>query len=291
MNQYSPLQCDELSTIKVNDEWWFYKCSGGVSTDTASVHSEEDIRNLLSHLQGIFDNKWYVKHGNIRNGGICANALLGGAQNTEGNIMRLASNISRLGGIAQLGKKTKDNLRNPRQCLDTILELEVLSCFLEEGFSVAPYPILHTGQVPDGKLRLDNTDIFIEVTNVEWPTPENFPGINWKQKQGSKIIEKCISKVEQLPKSQCGVVIVNPPTLFDPETSGIVLESMRGFLLPDLYNRISGIIVAHKLIERSGFIKATPIVLVNDYATKRCDLELVKLAEALWKHPQFQKPT
>ena len=104
------MKCKELATIEPHDEWWFYQCVGGVPEDTTGVYSEEDVRNLLSHLETIFDNKWYVKHGNTTNGGICANLLLGGVQNTVGNIMRLASNISRLGGLTQLGRHTKVTL-------------------------------------------------------------------------------------------------------------------------------------------------------------------------------------
>jgi hypothetical protein len=282
------VECDRLSTIKPEDEWWFYQCGGGVPEDITGATSEIDVRAMLFHLEGIFDNKWYAKYGNIRNGGLCANSRLGGVQNTVDNIMRLASNISRLGGIAKLGKKTKDNLRNRSvaQCLDTILELEVLSCFAEEGFLVTPYPVLDSGTTPDAKIEIDKTDIFIEITHMEWPKPENFPGLNWKSKQGGKLIEKCIGKVAQLPLSQCGAIIMNPPTLIDEEIGKSIMASMKDYLSPDTYTRISGIILANKLIERSGSIKAQPIVLINVHASRRCDSELVKLASALWKHPQ-----
>jgi hypothetical protein len=285
VNQSSISSCERLSTIKPGDEWWFYQCGGGVPKDTTGMNTEDDIREILSHLQVIFNNEWYAKHGNSRNGGICANLLLGGVQNTIGNIMRLSSNISRLGGIAKLGKRVRDDLRNTRKCCDVILELEVLSCFVEEGFPVTPYPILNNRRVPDCKVTVGSTDIFVEVTHNEWPRAKNFPSFGWKSKQGSKIIEKCLYEVEQLPDSECGAIVLNPPTLIDREMSNDILESMRGFLLPDLYSRISGIILANKLVERSGFIKASPILLVNGYAAKRCDSELERLAEALWKHP------
>lgn len=279
-------KCKELATIKPHDEWWFYQCVGGVPEGTTGIYSEEDVRNLLSHLETVFDNRWYVKHGNTKNSGICAELLLGGGmQNPIGNIMRLASNISRLGGITRLGKQAKDDLRNIAKCQDTILELEVLSCFVEEGFPVTPYPVLDNGRVPDGKVTVGTTDIFIEVTHNEWPKLEGFPGFNWKSKQGSKIIEKCINEVDQLPDSECGAIILNPPFLIDREIGIVILESMRDFLLPDLYTRISGIILPNKLIERSGFIKVHPIVLINIHAFKRCDGELERLAEALYKHP------
>lgn len=285
MNETPVSKCKELATIKPHDEWWFYQCVGGVPEDTTGVYSEEDVRNLLSHLETIFDNRWYVKHGNTTNRGICANLLLGGVQNTVGNIMRLASNISRLGGITQLGRQTRDGLRNMRQCLDTILELEVLSCFAEEGLPLRPYPLLKNGKRPDAKVMVDKTDVFVEITAVDWPKPEDFPCLNWKSKQGSKIIEKSINEVSQLPRSQCGVVVVNPPTLFDEEMARAIMEAMQAYLAPDLYTRISGIILANKRIERSGFLKACPTVLVNTHAYKRCDSELLRLAEALYKHP------
>jgi hypothetical protein len=285
VNEIPLLKCKELATLKPQDEWWFYQCGGGVPEDTTGLYSEEDIRNLLSHLETIFDNRWYVKHGNSANRGICANLLLGGVQNTAGNIMRLAYNISRLGGIAQLGKQTRDNLRNVRQCLDIILELEVLSCFAEEGFSLRPYPLLSNGKRPDAKVTVDKTEIFVEITAVDWPRPEHFPGLNWKSKQGSKLIEKSITKVSQLPHSECGVVVVNPPTLFDEEVARAIMGAMEAYLAPDLYTGISGIILANKRIERSGFLKACPTVLVNTHACKRCDSELFRLAEALYKHP------
>lgn len=183
------MECDRLGTIKPQDEWWFHQCAGGVPEDTTGALRETDVRAMLSHLQGIFDNKWYVRYGNIRNRGLCANLLLGGVQNTVGNIMRLASNISRLAGIAKLGKKTRENLRNVAQCRDTILDLELLSCFAEGGFLVTPYPVLDSGTTPDAKAEVDKTDIFIEITHMEWPKREDFPGFNWKSKQGGKLIE------------------------------------------------------------------------------------------------------
>lgn len=285
VNENPLLRCKKLASLKPHEEWWFYQCAGGVPEDTTGVYSEEDVRNLLSHLQVIFDNRWYVKHGNTTNRGICANLLLGGVQNTVDNIMRLSYNVSRLGGITQLGRQTRDNLRNVRQCLDTILELEVLSCFADEGFPLKPYPLLKEGKRPDAKVTVGKTEIFIEITAIDWPRPENFPGVNWKSKQGSKLIEKSISKISQLPRSQCAAVLVNPPTLFDEEMARTIMEAMQAYLTPDLYTRISGIILANKRIERSGFIKASPTVLVNTHAPRRCDSELIRLAEALYKHP------
>lgn len=285
VNENPLLRCRKLASLKPHEEWWFYQCAGGVPEDTTGVYSEEDVRNLLSHLQVIFDNRWYVKHGNTTNRGICANLLLGGVQNTVDNIMRLSYNVSRLGGITQLGRQTRDNLRNVRQCLDTILELEVLSCFADEGFPVKPYPLLKEGKRPDAKVTVGKTEIFIEITAIDWPRPENFTGVNWKSKQGSKLIEKSISKISQLPRSQCAAVLVNPPTLFDEEMARTIMEAMQAYLTPDLYTRISGIILANKRIERSGFIKASPTVLVNTHAPRRCDSELIRLAEALYKHP------
>ncbi|MFC1956875.1 hypothetical protein ACFLVY_01080 [Chloroflexota bacterium] len=279
------LKCRELATIGPHDEWWFYQCGGGVPEDTTGVHSEQDVRALLSHLETIFNNRWYVKHGNTANRGLCANLLLGGVQNTVDNILRLASNISRLGGITRLGRQTRDGLRNVTQCLDTILELEVLSCFAEEGFSLKPYPLLSNGKRPDAKVIVDTTEIFIEITAVDWPRQEDFPGTNWKSKQGSKLIEKSINEVSQLPRGQCGAVVVNPATLFDEEMARAIMEAMRAYLAPDHYTKISGIILANKRIERSGFLKAHPTVLVNAHAHKRCDNELLRLAEALCKHP------
>lgn len=276
--------CDRLSVIRLDDEWWFYQCAG-IPEDKSGESGEEVVRRILSNLQGVFDNAWYVKYGNTKNGGICANLLLGGVQNTAGNMLRLASNLARLGGIEKLGHKLKSDLRSISKCRDTILELEILSCFAEEGFPVIPYPILNNGKVSDGKVTVGVTDIFFEVTHNEWPKPADFPGLNWKSKEGSKIIGKCIREVQQLPKSECGAIIINPPTLFDKEMGTVILESMRDFLFPGLYTRISGIILTNKLIERSGFIKAQPVVLINTYAEKRCDNELERLAEALWKHP------
>lgn len=286
VNQSLVSPCERLRAIKPEDEWWFYQCAADTLEDTTG--SKDDIMNTLFHLQAIFNNKWYVKYGNIRNGGICALALLGGMQNTSGNIMRIASNISRLGGIAKLGKKTIKSLRNRdvAQCLDTILEIEVLSCFAEEGFPLTPYPVLDNGRIPDAKVVIDEMDIYVEITAIRWPRPEDFPGQNWKPKQGSKVIERCIEEVSQLPLSQCGIVIVNPPTLFDEEIGRTIMETMKAWFSPELYTKLSGIIIANKRIERSGFIKAQPIPIVNIHASNRCDSQLAKLAEALWKNPK-----
>jgi hypothetical protein len=78
---------------------------------------------------------------------------------------------------------------------------------------------------------------------------------------------------------------MNPPTLMDEEIGKSIMASMKDYFSQDIYTRISGIILVNKLVERSGFIKVRPTVLVNDYASRRCDNGLVKLATALWKHP------
>lgn len=270
--------CDKLRAIKPSDDWWFFQCARAQGNIT-EVYSKEE-REALSVLQEIFDNKWYLAMRERRKG-FCASQLLGGSQNTEGNMMRLASNILRLGGISRLGRKVRDDLRSVTKHLDTALELEIMGCFVESGFAVTPYPNLSNGSVPDGMVAVDVTDIYFEVTHNEWPLPDNFPGPDWKSKQGNKIAEKCIAEVSQLPKNECGVIIINPPTLIDGEMGTAILAAMGGYLQPDVYTRISGVILVNKLIERSGFLRAVPIVIVNVHATKRCDRELNRLASAL----------
>ncbi|MDP3063834.1 MAG: hypothetical protein Q8O40_11595 [Chloroflexota bacterium] len=285
VNEHNPIdKCQRLSGIRPGDVWWFYQCAGAPE-DTSGELSERDIRSILSHLETVFDNKWYVRWGNTRNKGICASLLIGGVQHSVDNIMRLASNIRRLGGIDKLPKAAA-NLRNLAKCLNTVLELEVLACFVEEGFTVTPYPVLPSGAIPEAKVKVGDTDVYVEVTHMDWPRPEDFPGIDWKSKQGTKLVEKCIGEVSQLPRSECGVVVMNPPTLIDEEVGRNILASFQGYLSPELYTRISGMILANKLVERSGFIRACPIVLVNACASRRCDSALERLAEALWKHPK-----
>jgi len=133
---------------------------------------------------------------------------------------------------------------------------------------------------------VDDSDVFVEVTHMEWPKPQDFPGTNWKSRQGQRLVEKCIAEVAQLPSSECGVIIMNPPTLIDEEVGKSILASFQAYLLPDLYTRVSGIILANKLIERSGFIKTSPMAIVNIHASKRCDGALERLVQALWKHPR-----
>lgn len=280
------LPCKQLSSIHQSDEWWFYQCVGGVLEDVTGAYAEQDIRESLSQLEAIFDNKWYAKRGNKVNSGICAGLLLGGMQNTIPNIMRLAFNITRLGGIDILGRHVRDNLRNPSQCLNTILELEILMCLTEGGVNVEPYPQLDRGRRPDALVNIDGTDIYVEVTAIDWPAIHPLNEVGWKPQEASRIADKCIGKTKQLPDYDSGVLIVNQPMLFDPELGHALLESLRGYLMPELYSRISGIILVSKLAERSGFIKVKPMPIANVHATKRCDEELATLAEALWKYPE-----
>jgi len=277
--------CGRLATVKPEEEWWFYQCAG-TPVDATGKLVEVDIRNLLSHIQKVFDNKWYIRWGNIRNKGICANLMIGGAQNTTGNIVRLASNIQRLGGIDRL-PYAKENLRNVAKCLATILELEVLGCFAEQGLPVTPYPVLESGAMPEARVTVDGTEVYVEVTHMEWPRREELVVTDWKSKQGAKLADKCIEKVSQLPNSECCVVVINPPTLIDNEIGRSIMASLAGYLSPDLYTRISGIILANKFMERSGFIKTCPVVVVNSLASKRCDDALVRLADALGKYPEY----
>ena len=97
MQSQEPI-CDKLKQIQPGDEWWFYQCAGRPTDETGKLRWDK-IDIFLSCVQEVFDNPWYRWLRNLRRGrGVCANLILGGVQNTVGNILRLGENIHTLDG-------------------------------------------------------------------------------------------------------------------------------------------------------------------------------------------------
>jgi len=105
--------------------------------------------------------------------------------------------------------------------------------------------------------------------------------------EGRHLIERALSEYEQLPEEGFGVIIVNPGWLLAPQVGEGMVERLKGLLNPNLHTRVSGIIFSNKRAERSGIIKTVPSVVINPYAKRRCDHDIERLAEALFKYPEW----
>lgn len=283
MTSQEPM-CDKLKQIRVEDEWWFYQCVGRPKDETGKL-GQDKIDLFLSCAQQIFDNRWYRWLRNLRQGrGVCANLILGGVQNTVGNVLRLGENLHALGGPVNLDNELIKRLKNPRTCSAAILELEIAGCFAQAGYAVELYPAIAEGK-PEAKVRVGDLDIYVEVVHLDWPAGERF--LAPQKSQGRKMAEKILRKYDQLPEQGPGVIVANPPHFLAPDTSGGIAERLHGLLKPDLHTRVSALILASKWAERSGFIKPYPVVTINGHAKKRCDKEVSRLADALVKYPDW----
>jgi len=97
MQSQEPIS-DKLKQIQPGDEWWFYQCAGRPTDETGKLRQDK-IDIFLSRVQEVFDDPWYSWLRNLRHGrGACDNLILGGVQNTVGDILRLGENIHNLGG-------------------------------------------------------------------------------------------------------------------------------------------------------------------------------------------------
>lgn len=105
--------------------------------------------------------------------------------------------------------------------------------------------------------------------------------------EGRHLIERALSKYQQLPEDGPGVIIVNPVWLLAPQVGEGMIERLKGLLNANLHTRVSGIILSNKRAERSGIIKTVPSIAINPYAKRRCDHEIEKLAQALFKYPEW----
>ena len=105
--------------------------------------------------------------------------------------------------------------------------------------------------------------------------------------EGRHLIKRALSKYDQLPEEGPGVVIVNPVWLLAPQVGDGMVERLKGLLNPDLHTRVSGIIFSNKRAERSGILKTVPTVVLNPYAKRKCDQDIERLAEALFKYPEW----
>ena len=105
--------------------------------------------------------------------------------------------------------------------------------------------------------------------------------------EGRHLIKRALSKYGQLPEEGPGVVVVNPVWLLAPQVGEGMVERLKGLLNPNLHTRVSGIIFTNKRVERSGVIKTVPSIVINPYAKRRCDQDIERLAEALFKYPKW----
>jgi len=105
--------------------------------------------------------------------------------------------------------------------------------------------------------------------------------------EGRHIIKRALSKYKQLPEEGLGIIVVNPTWLLAPQVGEGMAERLKGLLSPNLHTRVSGIIFANKRAERSGVIKTVPSIVINPHAKRRCDHDIERFAEALFKYPEW----
>ncbi len=105
--------------------------------------------------------------------------------------------------------------------------------------------------------------------------------------EGRHLIKRALSEYKQLPEQGPGVIIVNPTWLLAPQVGEGMAERLKGLFSPNLHTRVSGIIFANKRAERSGMIKSVPLPVANPYAKRRCDRDIERLANALFRYPEW----
>lgn len=99
--------------------------------------------------------------------------------------------------------------------------------------------------------------------------------------EGRHLIERALRKYKQLPKEGPGIIIVNPTWILASQIRGKMDERLKGLLNPYTHKRVSGIIITNKRAERSGIMKTIPLIVINSYAKRRCDNDIIRLAQSL----------
>lgn len=138
-------------------------------------------------------------------------------------------------------------------------------------------------------IKFKDTSVEVEIGKREQGRDLLIEGLSFFQprNEGRHLVKRALGKYDQLPEEGHGVVIVNPTWLLAPQVGEGMAERLKGLLNPDFHTRISGIILSNKRAERSGFLKPLPSVILNPFAKRKCDQDLERLAEALFKYPEW----
>jgi len=188
--------------------------------------------------------------------------------------MNFVDNLHRIipekfSGIVKFTKKSPSKANN---LIDEII-LTIKEAYIKSGL-----PIQYNDENVNVKLKKIETGGTIKVEGLN----------NFQQKdEGRHLIERVLSKYDQLPEEGPGVIIANPVWLLAPQIGEGMIERLRGLFNSSLHTRVSGIIFSNKRAEKSGIIKTIPSIVINPYARWPCDADIEKLASALFKYPEW----
>jgi hypothetical protein len=100
-------------------------------------------------------------------------------------------------------------------------------------------------------------------------------------------VKGLFSEAKHLPPNKCGVIIGSPMFLWGPEEVKTSYDTIVEELRRHPHRRVCGFIFAAKHIENSGFLKHVPRVVINPRAKFRCDEIISRMADALFKYPDW----
>jgi hypothetical protein len=125
--------------------------------------------------------------------------------------------------------------------------------------------------------RSESSGGWIEISGLE-PTPEEIVR-RW--------VAQLFRKARQLPPKESGVIIGSPLFLWGPDQVEAALNEVQAELGGGAHRRVSGIILCAKHVENSGFIKHLPQVVINSNASVDNVEKIGKMAEALFRSPDW----
>lgn len=125
--------------------------------------------------------------------------------------------------------------------------------------------------------RADRNGGWISIKGLE-PTTERIVR-NW--------VNHLFKKAKQLPPGESGVIIGSPLFLWGPDEVKYAYDAVQKKMGRGSHTRISGIILCAKHVENSGFIKHVPSILINSNARIDNREKLEKMAQALFRFPDW----
>ncbi len=166
---------DQLSTLRNEDEWWFWKRIG--VKDSLNRFQlklgKQQMDAYLNSFKEVFDNEWWSCACKKQRKSIASDPLGAfGGQCPILRILRLGECIHHMGGKKKLPLELIKRLMNKRTFWAAATELEIATCFNQAGFRLEMYPPIPSGSKPDGKVIIDGKDLFYEVTEQHWSSYE-----------------------------------------------------------------------------------------------------------------------
>ena len=162
---------EQLSTLSNEDEWWLWKRIGGKeSLNRLPIKLEkQQMEMYLNSFKEIFDNEWWSSTCKKQREKSVDDPLSAfGGQSPIIRILRLGECTYHLRKNDKLPSDLIERLKNKKSFWSAATESEIVSCFIQVGFDLDLYPLIPSGSEPDGKVTIDGTDIYYEVTEQHW---------------------------------------------------------------------------------------------------------------------------